>query len=458
MKRSSRTAQRALICCVGLALGCRRDTRPHVDPITAPLTTPGGALPPAPPSPPPRARADAAAPEQRAASRPFVPDMEPAATRADPPGVEPADLTDAAGGVAGSFVIDALVDVAAAGPITATEAGVAMVNRRNELWLARLQRALGSGSAPRETPLAALPDSAAPFPLGRGPAIRRGWAYWVSKGRLLRQRLSAPAGAAPDVLAEDARVGTRATVPLGPARYVEPLPEMAAYVVKQKTPESPLTANLWIAGRSAPLPLTDDTSSAHSVALAATAQGLAALFLEARTGMSTIHLRLIQFTKGAEPTLGEDRVVWVGGPSRSSTEFFALGGDDKFATAFMTFEQDATHFGLAEFQLGVDPGQPEAEPEWFLYPNGIEPAPVASASVCGRPIVALARPTSATPHAPQELVLFDRADRQHPVVVARSKAFFDISLASIGRGALIAYVADHRTWARTIRCSQARPQ
>lgn len=450
MSRVSRTWRLELLICVGLALACRRDTRPHVDPITAPLATAGGAQPPATP----RAAADATSPKPSAAPRPFVPETEPEAARADPPGVESADLTDARGGVAGPFVIDALVDVAAAGPITSTEAGVAMVNRRNELWLARLERALGNGAAPRETPIASLPDGAGPFPLGRGPAIRRGWAYWISRGRLLRQRLAAAAGAAPDVLAEDARAGTRAAVPLGPARYVEPLPDLAAYIVKQKTPESPLTANLWIAGRSAPLPLTDDITSAHSVALAGTAQGLAALFLEARTGMSTIHLRLIHFAKGAEPTLGEDRVVWVGGPSRSSTEFFTLGGDEKFATGFMAFEQDATHFGLAEFQLAIGPDQPEAEPEWFLYPNGIEPAPVASASVCGRPVVALARPTSATPHAPQELVLFDRSDRQHPVVVARSKAFFDISLAAIGRGALIAYVADHRTWARAIRCSR----
>lgn len=435
-----------LVCGVGLA--CERDTRPRVDPIhIAPLTNPGAT------SAPPAAAADAAPAQPRATSRPFEPETEPAATRADPPGVEPIDVTEAGGGVVGSFIVDSLVDIAAAGPITATEAGVAMVNRRNELWLARLKEPLAAGPGPRETPIADLPDSAGPFPLGRGPAVRRGRAYWVSRGRLLRQKLGAAPGAQPEVLAEDARVGTRAAVPVGPAQLVDPLPELVAYVVKQKNPDAPLTANLWIAGRKEPLPLTDDTASAHSVALAATARGLAALFLEARTGMSTVHLRLVQFPKSGEPMLGEDRVVWVGGPSRSTTEFFARGGDESFATAFMTFEQDATHFGLAEFQLAVDPKQPEAEPEWLLYPNGIEPAPVASATVCGRPIVALARPTSAAPHAPQELVLFDRSDREHPAIIARSKAFFDVSLVALGRGALIAYVADHRTWARAIRCA-----
>lgn len=47
----------------------------------------------------------------------------------------------------------------------------------------------------------------------------------------------------------------------------------------------------------------------------------------------------------------------------------------------------------------------------------------------------------------------DPTEPSEAFVVARSEGFFDVSLATIGRGALLAYVADHRTWARSLRCS-----
>jgi hypothetical protein len=37
-------------------------------------------------------------------------------------------------------------------------------------------------------------------------------------------------------------------------------------------------------------------------------------------------------------------------------------------------------------------------------------------------------------------------------VVVRAKAFADASLSSVEGGALLAYTADHRTWAAAIRC------
>jgi hypothetical protein len=37
-------------------------------------------------------------------------------------------------------------------------------------------------------------------------------------------------------------------------------------------------------------------------------------------------------------------------------------------------------------------------------------------------------------------------------VVARAKAFADASLAAVSGGGLLAYTADHRTWAAAVRC------
>jgi hypothetical protein len=365
------------------------------------------------------------------------------------------DATEAGGSVSGPLIIDGLVDVAAAGPITATEQGVAMFNRDNRLQLARLEGVLEPGGAPRETRLAPLPDEAGPFPLARGPAVRRGLAYWVSRGRLLGQSLGSAGAGTPLVLAEDARAGTRAAVPVGSPSQLQNLPQIAAYIARPKEPDGPPTARLWIEGRLDHLALTDDLSSSHSVALAATPQGLSAVFFEARTGMSSVHVRQITFSKEHEPSLAEDHIVWVGGPARPTTELFVLASDQPRVHGFLTLERDISHFGLVGLDVQLAPGAEfPVEPEWRVYDNGIEPAPFALAHVCGRSMVALARPSSPVPHSVQELVLLelDPAPRSAPAVLARSRAFFDVSLVGLRGGALLAYVADHRTWARSIRC------
>jgi hypothetical protein len=390
--------------------------------------------------------------------RAYAPSEEPAErlAEADASPLAALDGAEAAGSVVGPFIIDALVDVAAAGPATATDQGVAMVNRNNQLHLARLTSALGTGPSPRDTPIAGLAESAGPFPLGKGPAVRLGVAFWVSRGQLLAQSLSAAgSGTAPRTLSEDARVGTRVAVPIGPTSALAGLPQQAAYIARSEEPDAPLTARLWVAGQPAPLQLTDDMASAHSVALVGTEQGVAALFLEARTGMSSIHLRQVRFSKSLPPSLDEDRVVWVGGPGRPSTELLALNADAESVTGLMTLERDMLHFGLLRVRIPLGAGAMPPDPDWLLYANGIEPAPFASASVCGRPVVALARPSSAVPHAPQELILVElgRDAARSATLLGRSREFFDISLAALGNGALLSYVADRRTWARTLRCS-----
>ena len=50
------------------------------------------------------------------------------------------------------------------------------------------------------------------------------------------------------------------------------------------------------------------------------------------------------------------------------------------------------------------------------------------------------------------LVDLSRAEPRVAGVLARSRAFFEISLSESGQGALLVYVADHRTWARTLHC------
>ena len=351
-------------------------------------------------------------------------------------------------------MFDSLVEIAPAGPATATERGVAMVNRENELWLAQLEQPWKRAAKPRVTQLQILPDRAAPFPLAKGPAVRGGYAYWISHGRLLRHALaSAGPGAVPEVLREDARAGTRVAIPVGDPKLLQDVPPLAAYVARASAPDEPLRAKLWVEGQPESLVLTDELSSAHSVQLIGTPQGVVAIYLEARTGMSSLHLRRLENTPQRQLSLGEDRVVWVGGPSRSTTEFLAQSADSSSVLGLMALERDITHFGLLTLRVPLTGSSAQTEPDWLLYENGIEPAPFAGMELCGRRWVALARPSTAEPHAPQELVLIDLQRQEAPaIVLARSGAFFNVSLWAAGDAALLAYVSGQRTWGRSLRC------
>jgi hypothetical protein len=147
--------------------------------------------------------------------------------------------------------------------------------------------------------------------------------------------------------------------------------------------------------------------------------------------------------------------VWGGGSRRPTTAGRARGPERTSAFGLIALERDITHFGLALLDLSLESSEPAPDPSWLNYKNGIEPAPFSAATVCGRTVALLARPTSEEPDSPQELLWqpLGVAPGKDALVLGRSAAFFDVSLASVDGGALLTYVADRRTWARTVRCS-----
>ncbi len=402
-------------------------------------------------------------PERRAELSPAVepgdaspsPRRPPAEPPRPPSTAPPASAEDPAGSVWGAFVVDGLVDIAAAGPATATDRGVAMVNRDNQLWLAR-RGELPAGAEPAESPVSPLPSQAGPYPLAKGPAVWRGAAYWVSRSRLLRESLSrAGERQVPEVLAEDARVGTRVAVPVGPARFVRKAPSLVAYVGLPVAADGALVAKLWYPGAATSVLVSEPPASATSVLLLASARGLSAFYLEARTGMSAVHRRAVK-RQGEAYELGEDRVVWVGGGSRPTTELLPLVRGEGPPLGLLALERDMTHFGALMLDLETRQAG-AAGGSWRDYENGLEPAPLAGAHVCGRDMLLLAQPRASVPHSEQRMLWIDASERSPAAgaVLARSRAFFDVSIASAAWGALLSYVADRRTWARTLRC--ARP-
>ena len=159
--------------------------------------------------------------------------------------------------------------------------------------------------------------------------------------------------------------------------------------------------------------------------------------------LTPLHARAISLD-GA-PVLGPDVVAWVAGPAHSFTEVSA-GSDGTNVWALLPIERDATHFGLATVALGSEPSM-DAPVAFFDYPNGVDLAPVATAHLCGKTYVVLARPAAPAPRSPQELVMAPIAGGE-TAVLANASGFAAVSLSSAPGGGLVAYVADGRTWAR----------
>jgi hypothetical protein len=346
------------------------------------------------------------------------------------------------------WLLDDAVDVGPAAPVSASTRGVVFVTTSDELRLAQLGK-LSRGKTPAHTPVTPLPTSRDDFTLARGPAVLDDDVYWISGRQLLQLSLRDARGAA-QPLAVDAVPGTRVAVPTPSRAPLPALPRTLAYIARSAEEPPRRVAKLWVEGH-APVVLTPEGAAASSVGLVRDGEGLVAWSIEGRTGMTPVHSRAIRFGKTG-PQLLEDRVVWVGGASQPFTELIPLGANGQQQRVALPLERDVSRFGL--LQLSLERDQPEARPRWSLYPNGLDPAPVAGGSLCGEQVVAVVMPQSAQGATPQRLEVLSAEDSATPALVASfAQRFFDVSLQTLGDdAALLVSVADRRTWAVTLRC------
>lgn len=333
-----------------------------------------------------------------------------------------------------------LHDLGPAGPATATSGGVYFVTRSDKLVLAKRK------GKDQFVPLNIDRSHFARY--GRGPSISKTHAYWVSeKSLLLRTPLR---GGDAEVLFDQARIGTRTSVVTAAGRdvvtFIAEIKELPyAYVWASKGTE-----------KIEILRLTPEGANATSAALVQGEPHPRAIILSGRLGMSPVHVRRIRTTP-KRLTLEPDEVVWVGPGSHVLTEIHGLSrkGDD--TVAFLPTAKNFNDFGIAQLMIGPDPGQIQ-DPHWQIFPNGLDPAPVATGNICGKSYVLFARPTEARPRAPQELHLVEikNGPLGEGEVVARSRAFNDLSLAHTKGGAVVAWTADRRTWGMVLTCPAAR--
>jgi len=354
----------------------------------------------------------------------------------------PAPATSA-GAPPSKVVIDEAVVIGPAGQMTADEHGVVMIDRNDELHIAK-RLGMSSGSRPERARFSTV--SGGPndyFAVARGPLLLHGKAYWVSDGKLVRRVFDSSTPL--EILARDARNGTRVA-----GAELAGAPAHAVYVTRPKTDDAPPRASLWVEGIGSQV-LSPEGAGASSVAVASTGEDLFTIAIDARSAMTPLHGRRVHFNAG-KPELAPDVVMWVGASSQTLSEVFA-STTPYGVRAFLPIERDISHFGLVMLELGSEPRM-DPKAVWRGYPNGIDVAPVASGAFCGSAFVAYVRPENPAPDAPEllELAEISEAGLGPAETIASARGFSNVSLGAASNSAVLAYVADYQTFATSIRC------
>jgi len=279
------------------------------------------------------------------------------------------------------------------------------------------------------------------------------YAYWITHGKLVRRAFPFAAGGAAgalEVLASDALDGTRVAAETATADSRRR--DIAIYIARPRKPGEDRVARIWTEGAGS-APLSSEGSGASSVALAASGTGLVAVMLDLRSAMSPVHARTIEIAESGPARLGPDVVVFVG-PSPEGHSEIAAAPSPEGPIAFIPFAPDTSSFGLSSLLIGKEPHL-DAAVRWRMYPNGIEPAPVAGAVLCGRTWVAYARPSAAAPASPHVLALapVEKGALGPELTAAQGFDFMSVSLAPrADGGGWLTWVGNGRSWIRAVRC------
>jgi hypothetical protein len=351
--------------------------------------------------------------------------------------------------------LDKPVDLGPAGSVVATSSGAIFRTRGDELVGFT---AAGSPAAPKRVGPAAekgAPSEEALASRAPSPAFTSGsFAYWVSHGRLVRRTWGA-AGNAPstlEVLATDALDGARVAATSLTVEGSQKRRDVAIYIARAENEKAERTARIWTEG-AGPSLLSSEGSGASSVAVAPSGHGAVAVMLDARAAMSPVHARTIDVGDTGHARLGTDVVVFIGPSPEGHLEVVAAPGSDG-PVAFIPFPTDTSSFGLASIEVGSEPHL-DAKAQWRMYPNGIDPAPVAAASICGRTWIAYARPAAAPPATEQVLALapMEKGTFGPEQTAAKGFDFNAVSLAPRDDGgAWLVWVANGRTFLCAVRC------
>jgi hypothetical protein len=228
-----------------------------------------------------------------------------------------------------------------------------------------------------------------------------------------------------------------------------------AYLASRQTSEGWVT-EAWIAADdAAPVRLSEDGSGATSVALESRGTSVLALTIDARSALTAMHARPIAFDGRLH--LGEDAVLFVGGPGDRRTAAELAVAPSGAAFGLLPIARDVRDFGLALVTI-EDPPRVDEPVTWSPYANGLDPSPVASAVVGARLWVLRVRPEAAAPRSPQVVELGTLIEGRPPLfgaraILAGATAATDADLAADAFGTLWATWTDASgSWVERLVC------
>jgi hypothetical protein len=228
---------------------------------------------------------------------------------------------------------------------------------------------------------------------------------------------------------------------------------VTAFLDEKQTTEGRMLQAFAVLDDNDPVRLSDDGSGATGIDLASRGNSALALVLDARTAMVPVHARTVG-EKDGKLDLGKDVVVDVGGaPERGIAGHIAVS---PARTLFLVpMSEDALSFGMSTILLSDPPK--EQEPKRFsLYPNGLDPAPLATTRGTSPIRVARVRPLDKNPGSQRALELGALADdgtfTSHGIiVVGKNISDLDIAVDSFG-ATWVLYGDAADTWLERRQC------
>jgi hypothetical protein len=206
------------------------------------------------------------------------------------------------------------------------------------------------------------------------------------------------------------------------------------------------------------LRISDDGAGGTSIALVPRGASVLAVSADWRAALTALHARGVSFESG-HARLGEDFVVFVGGPGDRRTSAAVAAPASGPAWALLPIARDAGTFGMAIVRVD-DPPRVDEPVLWSMYPNGLDPAPVAAVSSGARTWVARVLPSDAAPGAARMLEIgeVDAAGTfaLRDVVPTGVKPT-DLAIAPDSQGALwLAWVDGGASWLERTACAAAK--
>jgi hypothetical protein len=196
--------------------------------------------------------------------------------------------------------------------------------------------------------------------------------------------------------------------------------------------------------------LSDDGAGATVLRLVPRGERAVALYLDARMAMLPVHARPMSL-RGNELALADDAVVFVGGPPERGIDLApAMAGRSLFA--LIATARETSDFGMAAIPIADEPKH-DVQPTWSLYPNGLDPAPMAATTHGtgdGPAWVARVRPSAREVGSPRVIEL-GRLDANGAFnsagTIATDKRITDIAIAADSFGSVwLLYGDANATW------------